>query len=392
MRVLITTPSALGHTLPMVPLAQELQSRGHDVLWATGADAAKWVTRAGLPTVTAGLSERDARLQFRQANPQVLMMPGELLPDLVFPGMFGGVSAPAMLADLLPVVKDWKPDLVIHDGAELAGPIIAAISGVPNVTKSFGALTPPHRVAAASEVVAPLWRSFGLEPPPYAGIYQHLYLDVYPPGLQPPLPKYVGRSLALRPVAYNGDEASEGAVGAQTVDLTLARTSEGPPLVYLTMGTVFNDSAKLRHIVAALSAMPVRLLVTVGPDGDPADVGEQPSNVQVERYVAQSLVLPRCQVVISHGGSGTALQTLALGLPQLCLPQGADQFKNASAISAAGAGLALVPAKADGPAIAVAAGRLIDEPSFRERALSHSKEIAAMPGPGEVAEALELLA
>ncbi|HSS23012.1 MAG TPA: nucleotide disphospho-sugar-binding domain-containing protein [Mycobacterium sp.] len=40
------------------------------------------------------------------------------------------------------------------------------------------------------------------------------------------------------------------------------------------------------------------------------------------------------------------LGALAHGLPQLCLPQGADQFRNAQACAAAGAGIALIGADA----------------------------------------------
>jgi UDP:flavonoid glycosyltransferase YjiC (YdhE family) len=140
----------------MVPLARAIQNRGHDVLWATGADAQSWVMGAGLRTITAGLNGQDARQEFRRRNPEVRTLPAEQVRDLVFPRMFGGISAPAMLADLLPVAKDWVPHLVVHDAAELAGPVIAAMVGVPSVTKSFGALTPRHQVAAAGDEVAPL--------------------------------------------------------------------------------------------------------------------------------------------------------------------------------------------------------------------------------------------
>lgn len=206
---------------------------------------------------------------------------------------------------------------------------------------------------------------------------------MYPPGLQPSLPGYIARSHPLRPVPYDVANAAADA------DIPLPPGSEDLPLVYLTMGTVFNDASTLREIVAALAALNVRLLATVGPMGNPADLGAQPPNVQVERYVGQTLVLPLCEVVISHGGSGTMLQTLALGLPQLCLPRAADQFLNAAAIARAGAGLALVPAEAGGKAIAAAATRLLDEPSFRECAMRQGEEIALMPGPEDVAAVLE---
>ena len=112
------------------------------------------------------------------------------------------------------------------------------------------------------------------------------------------------------------------------------------------MGTVFNSPEPLRVVLAALADLDVRGLVTVGPKADPSMVGSQPAHVRVERYVPQHRVLEHCEMVVSHAGSGTVLATLTLGLPQLCLPQGADQFLNAAAVASAGAGISLMPGEA----------------------------------------------
>ena len=47
-------------------------------------------------------------------------------------------------------------------------------------------------------------------------------------------------------------------------------------------------------------------------------------------------VLPSCDAVVSHGGSGTVLATLAHGLPTVILPLGADQPLHADALRRAG--------------------------------------------------------
>jgi MGT family glycosyltransferase len=157
------------------------------------------------------------------------------------------------------------------------------------------------------------------------------------------------------------------------------------------MGTVFNDPAPLIAIVTGLSELDLRVLATVGPTADPAALGTQPVNVRVERYVPQTRVLQHCDVVVSHAGSGTVLSTLTLGLPQLCVPQGADQFLNADAVAAAGAGMSLMPAEADADAIRDAVVRLLDDASFRDAASRVSASIASMPSPDEVAPVLETL-
>ena len=302
----------------------------------------------------------------------------------MFGKLFGEITAPAALADLLPIVRSWQPELVVNDAAELAGPIAAAAIGVPHVTHAFGALLPEVRVRRGGEEVAPLWRREGLEPRPYGGLYDHLYIDIYPPSLQAPGgDDHIGARQLLRPVAFAG-----GADQGESADIT-DRT--GRPLVYLTFGTVFNDSDALGVALAGIRDAGVGLVVTVGPNGDPEMFGPQPPHVVVERYIPQTLLLPVCDVVASHAGSGTALAALALGIPQLCLPQAADQFLNAAAIARAGAGLAIAPEDVEAAAVGDAIRLLLDDGEFRVQVQRLADEVAAMPSPDAVVTVLESL-
>ena len=105
--------------------------------------------------------------------------------------------------------------------------------------------------------------------------------------------------------------------------------------------------------------------------------------MQVEQWVDQAAVLGRCSAVVSHGGSGTFLGALARGLPQLCLPQAADQFRNAEGGGRAGAALVLGPAEQTAAAARAAVERLLGTPACGP-ARRVAAEIAAMPGPGAV--------
>jgi UDP:flavonoid glycosyltransferase YjiC (YdhE family) len=101
--------------------------------------------------------------------------------------------------------------------------------------------------------------------------------------------------------------------------------------------------------------------------------------VLVEPYIAHASLLPRCALVVSQGGAGILLGALANGLPQLVLPQGADQFANADGVERAGAGSALQPGSVTADAVREAAERLLSDPGFAERARRVRDEIAAMP-------------
>jgi UDP:flavonoid glycosyltransferase YjiC (YdhE family) len=99
-----------------------------------------------------------------------------------------------------------------------------------------------------------------------------------------------------------------------------------------------------------------------------------------------------CDVVASHAGSGTVLAALALGIPQLCMPQAADQFLNAAAVARGGAALAIAPKEVTAVSVEDATRRLLSDDSFRVKARQVANEIASMPSPEAVVTVLEALA
>ncbi|MGI8809766.1 MAG: glycosyltransferase [Acidimicrobiales bacterium] len=378
-RILFTSNPGLGHIHPMVPLAAALAGRGHEVRWAVAPDVCSRLEAAGFATFPAGMGGPERAAEFERRFAETRTLPPEKRPDHMFPAFFGESCSPVMLRDLLPVVDHWRPAVIVRDAAEFAAPLAAALTGVPHVTHAFGALVPEHRVAAASAAVAPLWEAHGLDPRRYGGSYDHLYLDIYPPSMRFGSYEHVPQVQPLRPVPFDAVEGehAEPAGGG------------GRPLVYLTFGTVFNDASQFSAAIAGVARHDVDVLVTVGPRGDPARLGSVPPNVQVERYVPQTSVLSRCAAVASHAGSGTFLASLGVGVPQLCLPQAADQFINAGQGAKAGAALKLVPAEASVDAIADAVGRLLHERAFTDAARRIGDEIAGMPSPDDVAAILE---
>lgn len=381
--MLVTTPAGLGHIHPMVPLALALAGRGHEVRWALPEQAASVVAEHGLMVVAIAGRDPITPQEVMRRFPELAGLEPRDRPDAMFGKLFGAMATPPMLEGLEPVAHEWRPHLVVTDAADFAGHIVAASLGVPSVTKGFGALLPEARVANAAQEVEALWAARGLEPRPYGGAYDHLYIDIYPPEMQIEIGTHVPYRQLMRPVTNDG--VPEGSA------LPFPPARADAPLVYVTMGTVFNDASPLRRAVQAARSLNVRVLATVGPAADPTVLGDQPGHVVVERFVPQTAVLPHCAVVVSHGGSGTVLGALTLGLPQVCLPQGADQFLNAEAVALSRAGLALLPDAAPVDAIRDAVATVLTEPSFRNAAQRVAGSIEAMPSTEEVAAVLEEL-
>ena len=97
----------------------------------------------------------------------------------------------------------------------------------------------------------------------------------------------------------------------------------------------------------AVAQLPVRVLVTIGRQADPARLGPLSANVHVERWVDQARVMPHASALVAHGGAGTTLAALAAGVPMALLPLSADQPLNARRMVGLGAGLALEGGVAD---------------------------------------------
>ena len=103
----------------------------------------------------------------------------------------------------------------------------------------------------------------------------------------------------------------------------------------------------------------------------------------------QGALLPHCDVVVSHGGAGTLLGAAAHGIPQLILPQAADHFRNARAISAVSAGHAVEPEGQSVDAVANALAAVLGSGMLLTGATKLAHEMAVMPDAGSAACDLE---
>ncbi len=359
-RLLFVSGALQGHLNPMLPLALAAQAEGCSVVFATGPEWSGWLRGHGLEAWSVG-SSHEAAGGNRQASWLA----------------YFARTAHARIDELLALAQAWRPDIVVHEETELAGPVVAARVGARAVVHGLGIMPPQRLWPHFAEAVNALGAAQGVTHAAQA-LQDAPYLQLCPPSMRTTTEAPVWRhAWPLRPlgVPLRPDERLPA-----TIDrLPHLRT------IYLTLGTVFNDRTELlQEVIAGLQALPLNLVVTVGGDGDPARLGTQPSHVLIERYVPNALLLPRCDLVVSHGGSGTLFGTLGQGLPTLLLPQGADQFGNAAAAQAAGAALVLESGATTAAAVAAAARRLLDEPGFARAARRLQAEIGALPGPAKV--------
>jgi UDP:flavonoid glycosyltransferase YjiC (YdhE family) len=365
----------------MLPLARALAEAGHDVAFASGEPVAGEAEAEGFTVFRVGLDMDSVEPLARRVRDRAASLPPSQVRSFVFTELFVGVELEPRANDLFNTIEEWAPDVVVHEVAEFATPLVATVVGIPYVEHSFGPAVQNDVIRAAGEATAPAWSSHGLAPHPLGGFYRYLYLDVCPPSLQVP-DVVTGRVQGIRTVETQ----------PATKRLPWLDALRGRPIVYVTLGTVYNRNLDVfEALLAGLRDEALNVVVTVGKQNDPAGLGPQPPNVHVHQYIPQELLLPHCAAVMTHGGAGSTLGALAFGLPLLIVPQGADQFYNADRVVAAGAGVKLMPEQLTPDSARNAVRMLLRDDTFRDAARRIRNEFDAMPDPKRAVEALERL-
>jgi UDP:flavonoid glycosyltransferase YjiC (YdhE family) len=288
--------------------------------------------------------------------------------------VFARIDARAAFPGILAACDAWGPDVVISEITEFAGPLAAEALGVPSVCVGISQQGKEERaIPVIADALGELRARFGLRPDPGAErLLRRPYLTLLPAALEDPATP--ARVAALR--------FREARPAVRRYPL-YGGPADDRPLIYVTFGSVtptmefFPDV--YRRAIDALAGLPLRVLVTVGRDRDPAEVGRVPANVRVERWVAQADLMPHVAAMVCHGGSGTVTMGLAGGVPMAVVPLFADQPWNAERVDALGAGIALSggPDAVDGLREAIV--RLAGDPSYRATAQRIAAEMHALP-------------
>jgi UDP:flavonoid glycosyltransferase YjiC (YdhE family) len=379
-RILFSSLGSHGHTYPLLPLAIAAREQGHDILYAVDSGFHPTVEKLGFTVVDAGLSIGDA---FRQANE--LHGTPEFRRDMLRQtavDAFGSVLPRAFLTDLEPVLQRDKPDLVVFEIVNPGAGLAAMRAGIPAVCHGFGKMDSAMVPEAMSDLLLEYVAELGIQVPhgQHFGLGSP-YLDAFPPSLQDLSYLSDFDRILMRPVPF-----------AESGELPEWVLEHEKPLVYLTFGTAFANPELLRTAIAGLSGLDAEVLVSSGPLVDPSALTGVPGNVHVLPWVPQADLLAHADLVAHHGGSGTTVAAMTHGVPQLVLPQGADQFRNAELVANSGLGAQLVGEAFTADAAHEAARTLLRNNDVRAANARIAAEIAAMPHPDEVVPKLVELA
>jgi MGT family glycosyltransferase len=374
-----------GYINPTLPVVAELKRRGHTVTYHASPAFAAQIEAAGAKVY--------------------LYSGGDLpLPDPPIPlALLEELSRAAL--DLLPGVlsdlRGTRPDLIVHGAACPWGAVAACELGIP-AAATFTTFAFNRQVPSPTGISRALMAAAAFRPRLGWGYLSARWAlqRAYDTGALPlidlmnarePL-NLVFTSSAFQPGADEFDPSYRfvgASVGSRLTDPAFDDVRLEDPVLYASLGTVFDGGpALLRIFATALAPLGGTVVVSTGHT-EPEELGLLPSNVVARRSVPQLRVLERAALFVTHGGMNSVNEAIRAGVPTLVVPQGADQPLVARRVVELGAGLALRTDEVDVETVQALARRLLGEPRFREAAAAQRAAQEQAGGAERAADELE---
>ena len=165
----------------------------------------------------------------------------------------------------------------------------------------------------------------------------------------------------------------------------------GKPLIYASMGTLLNGLKSVyRTILEAVSEFPeMQVVLSVGRNVDPNDLGPIPANTIVVSSAPQIELLKRAALCITHAGQNTTLEALAQGVPMVAIPIGYDQPGVAARIAYHGVGEVVELGDLSRQRLSALIAKVTTNPSYRDKADWFQKIIRETRGLDVAADIIE---
>ncbi|TWF79544.1 MGT family glycosyltransferase [Pseudonocardia hierapolitana] len=350
-----------GRVNPTLPVVAELVRRGHSVTYHT------------TPAFREEIEATGATVHLYPGGDQPL--PDPPTPVTLVEGL--ALTTVRVLPTVLSELRRIRPDLIVHDNACPWGAVAARELGVP-AASSFTTFAFDRHVPSPTRASRDLLVEAAARRRSLLGYLRSRWelrrrfdtrgLPLIDLGnIRQPL-NLVYTSRALQPAVEYFDQSYRfvgPSIGSRPADPSFPLDRLRDPVLYASLGTVFNaDPQLLRGFAAALAPLGGTVVVSTGQT-DPAALGPLPARVLARRSVPQPEVLARAALFVTHGGMNSVNEATYAGVPMLVVPQGADQPLVARRVVELGAGLSIGTRDAAVDSVHALARRLLDDPRYR---------------------------
>ncbi len=385
MRVLLTTQPMYGHFHSIAPVALALKNHGHEVAFATSESFGPVVKRAGFKHFACGRDVAGSHIMITGLPEWDMIQSKVSHPGLQQIWAFILGMGPQMADDLIRLMQDWRPDIIVRDPVDFGGYAAAECLDVPYASIVWALYISP--LEGGIEPLNMLREHCGLSPNPDLTFDPYLVLNALPPAWDMRLgatPPPVVHRFCMPPFD-------------QSVRQDLpewVHTLPDRPTVYATLGTAFNEQPeRFQTLIEAFSAEDFNMIITVGQSMDPAQFRPLPAHIKIERYIPHTLIFPYCDAVVFHGGFNSFHTALWHGLPVVIMPlEAGDQMPTALRCSEMGLGVLVDGNPPEPDAVRVAVKTVLEQGTYRERMQQLRREMMALPDLSAAVKQLEIVA
>jgi MGT family glycosyltransferase len=367
-RVLFINAGSEGHINPTIGVVQELISRGEEVVYFSIEAFRERIEETGATVRT--FDDQQFIKAFISGGRDYLL---ERVNGLL-------LTADIVIPSVLEQIKGEHFDYIIHDSMFGCGRLLAQILNLPAISsctsfvqtkESFDQLIEQFYMEAPAEIVkavddrfqrltVKIKEQYGVEiqspyevfcnPAPLTLVYTIREFQPYGEAFDQTY-KFVGPSISSR---LTPDHFDTSAI-------------QGKELIYISMGTVFNQAIDFYKLCfEAFGNTDYTIVMSIGNKVQVYDLGDIPQNFIVNNYVPQMDVLQYTKIFITHGGMNSAHEGLYYGVPLIVIPQSADQPIIAEQVVKIGAGIQLQMQGLTATELREAVERVLSFPSFKK--------------------------
>ena len=407
MKIGFICPNIPGHINPMTALARRLQGRNHEVVFLYQSEA------AGLSCVPGPENDRFLE-RFLEKSREVSKLQGD--GALEFSTGVLMAQTELILESLPARVEETGVDALIIDSIQFYAELGAKHLGLPYfrvaaaLHSDFSGHTPlsiygwPHETTAEAldrnrEGVARFTRLLKANGAGVEAYAKSVGLEIDwddPSSTFSPLasitqvPKAFDFESPFWPRHFHHTGPFHDIESRPKVEFPWERLS-GQPMVYASMGTILNGRVDVfRTIVAALAKhKDLQLVLSVGEQIDPAQIGLVPTNAIIVKEAPQLELLKQASVCITHAGLNTVLESLAQGVPQIAIPVTFDQPGVAARIAYKRTGVVTSLDKLTADHLSTLLDEVLKASTYRDNAGKLQKAIAEANGISLAADLIE---
>ncbi len=385
MHLAIVSLGAFGHINPTLSLTTELVNAGHRVTYFTTEDFRKVIepTDAKFVPMKSWMAENDKHNESKEEKNDGQ----EDNVAAVVPFLFLN-EAGAFIEDVLSVLREDRPDAILHDFAGIAGTMAADILGIPNVmlytsypsngsysvAASFEGIPADHPLRIAADQIADGYvEKYGCRKMTVKEIFDgqgDLNLVMMQKRLVPNYETFDDSFV------FTGVQ-----IGKRSTFGTWQAPDNGKPLLYSSLGTAFNNWPEYYPILFdAVRDLDINVFAALGTI-DPDSLTDVPANVELGKMVPQLDILSQASVFITHAGMGGTGESIYYGVPMIAIPQMDEQAITARQIERNGLGFALLDKGGiTSEMLKEKIQILLNDPSYKEKVNEFSADMKTLGG------------